>query len=271
MRNIGRIKEPRRINRTGSRSQFFSFNDFLRALQLMATPFGGQRLSTKERTEAKMKFFSKLQKLIDRQNARSVTNGLNNNKTIRINDPNQLTPESYDSVPRVKKTLNNSVLGPKRPNLKKLNKFPDLTSLKNPYQDTLKFKNPSLRFGKRGSKLKLNKSLRGGKKKSVKRKEYNMIDLSHNKDGNSIESYSGFDISSEDSFPPLEKNSPKDSIDKEDEKRIARSLERPKCSKQTATEPLLKSKRTFNKRASGSINNSISISENAVSDSIKAI
>jgi len=49
----------------GAKSQYFSFKDFIKALELMAIPERA-KLTRKDISEAKAKFFSKLQKLIER-------------------------------------------------------------------------------------------------------------------------------------------------------------------------------------------------------------
>jgi len=141
-----------------------------------------------------------------------------------------------------------------------------LKSLKNPYKENIKFKNPAFGLYKKNSKLKFNTSLRNAKKKASKRRENNIIDLSMNQhENNSIDSYSEFNLTTEGSFPPLEKTSPKGAIIVEEDKRIARSLERGTDYNNKPSNSQISSKMTFNKRASGSINNSISISENAIS------
>ena len=62
---------------------FFTFKEFVRAFEIMAIP-PGEKLTSKDVYEAKVKFFSKLQKLIERYNSKSTANGPNKDKSPYI-------------------------------------------------------------------------------------------------------------------------------------------------------------------------------------------
>ena len=49
----------RSVKKASTKSRYFSFKDFIRAFQLMATPIG-DKLTSKDIMESKIKFFSKL-------------------------------------------------------------------------------------------------------------------------------------------------------------------------------------------------------------------
>jgi len=109
-------KNSRTMKKGTTRSTYFNFKDFIKAFQLMAMP-NGDKHTSKDIIDSKIKFFNKLKKLIDRLNARSVANGPNKDNSPYIAEQHAESSHggnsSSSAALRVKKNLNNSVLDQK--------------------------------------------------------------------------------------------------------------------------------------------------------------
>ena len=169
---------------------------------------------------------------------------------------------------RVKKNLNNSVLDQKRPflNKKLKSKFPELNAMNKAYISNMKINKNAFKLNKKSGKLKPNKFYKVPKqKKTTKRREYNLIDLTLNhEDDNSLGSYSDFNQTIDPPLPLLQKRTPNEGrFEEERPDRVSRSLERGKVKDPLNSGVKRHKNNSINLRENDS-NNSIVISEQAV-------
>lgn len=246
-------------NKNNILAVYFDYKDFIRAFDIMATPDVTTKKSSIQHDEAKAKFFSKLHKVIERLNSRSVANTMSKAKSPNTHSilSGKSTPEVFGSTGAAtygKKAANNSVLIEKRPVLKKkLNqKLTDANTIKNVYINNFGLKKNLLGFDRKSSKLKVNRKLRKGASKNThKRREYKLIDLTLNQqDENALEDGSEFNFTTtESSLPPLDRSSNIGSEADEDAKhheRYSRSHERAREPKSLQPKLRYKQRKTMN-------------------------